>query len=41
MLRLFVFEDVLLGGEKSNLLKLRAKGKKVQIDESMLGGFLF
>jgi transposase len=37
-LRLFLFEDALLGGEeKSNLFKLRASGKDVVVDESRLG----
>jgi len=37
-LRLFLFEDALLGGEeKSNLLKLQAMGKRVVVDESRLG----
>jgi transposase len=38
VLRMFLFEDALLGGEeKSNLLKLQARGEKVVIDESRLG----
>jgi len=37
-LRLFLFEDALLGGEeKSNLLKLQAMGKRVVVDERRLG----
>jgi transposase len=38
VLRLFLFEDAVLGGEeKSNLLKLQVKGKAVVVDERRLG----